>query len=90
MDIEQKDEQLWRIAKRRAGFKHAAIAYFVVNAFLIGVWYFSAGPQTYFWPKWALLGWGIGLTFQYFDAYYGNSLFSAEGEYEKLKRNQKG
>jgi hypothetical protein len=89
MENEQKDEQLWRLAKKRAGFKHAFIAYLFVMAFLVGIWYFTSGPYSYFWPKWAMLGWGLGLAFQYFEAYHGNAIFSAEEEYQNLKRNQR-
>ena len=89
MDNDQKDEQLWRIAKKRAGLKHAFIAYVFVNAFLVGLWYFTNRTETYFWPKWPILGWGLGLAFQYFEAYHGSSLFSAEDEYQRLKRNLK-
>jgi hypothetical protein len=86
MDIQQqKDEALWRIAKKRALFKQTCIIYFFVNAFLVGIWFFSSGPWNYFWPKWPMLGWGFGLAIQYFDAYESNHIFSAEDEYNKLK-----
>jgi len=86
MTNDPKDEMLWRIAKRRVAFKQTFVAYLLVNMFLIAVWYFSSGTESYFWPKWPLLGWGLGLTIQYFDAYHGNSLFSPEDEYQKLKK----
>jgi hypothetical protein len=82
---QQRDELLWRIAKKRAAFKQVCTIYFFVNAFLVGVWFFSSGPFSYFWPKWPMLGWGFGLAIQYFDAYQGNAIFSAEDEYIKMK-----
>lgn len=90
MDNEQKkDELLWQIARRRAGFKRSFATYIIVNLFLTGVWYFSSGPQSYFWPIWPLLGWGIGVAFQYAGAYHGSKIFTAEKEYENLKIQQK-
>ena len=82
---EDKDRVLWNIAKRRAAFKRSAITYVVINGFLIAIWYLTSGPNSYFWPIWALLGWGLGITMQYFGAYHGDKIFTAEKEYEKLK-----
>jgi hypothetical protein len=82
---DKRDELLWRIAKKRAAFKQACTVYFFVNTFLVGIWFFSTGPFAYFWPKWPMLGMAFGLAVQYFDAYQGNAIFSAEDEYKKLK-----
>ena len=79
----QKDEMLWRTAKKRANFKWSLLSYVLVNAFLIGIW--ALGDGGFFWPVWCMLGWGIGLTFQYFGAYHKTGMFSADKEYEKLK-----
>ena len=89
MNNETNDDRLWRIAKKRARFKQTCIAYIFVNAFLVTVWYFTSGGDLYFWPKWPILGWGLGLAIQYFEAFHGGVIFSAEQEYESLKRNQK-
>ena len=85
---QQHDEMLWKIAKKRASFKWSFSIYVFVNAFLIGVWYFSSGPHSYFWPIWTMLGWGIGLLFQYLNAYQGKNLFTTKQEYERLKNQQ--
>lgn len=82
-----RNDSLWELAKRRAGFKKSAISYIVVNLFLIAVWYFTSRGHVYFWPIWPILGWGIGLVFQYLNAYHYNNYFSIEKEYEKLKNN---
>jgi hypothetical protein len=55
MEDKQRDEMLWKIAKKRASFKLSFSIYVFVNAFLIGVWYFSSGPHSYFWPIWPAL-----------------------------------
>jgi hypothetical protein len=83
-----KDDALWQVAKKRAGFKAAASSYVVVNLFLVGVWFFSSGPDSYFWPIWPILGWGFGVAMSYVNAYHGTKIFSAEKEYEKLKNEQ--
>lgn len=89
MDTEKKDDLLWRMAKKRASFKWSLATYFFVNTFLVAIWYFSSQRgHAYFWPIWPMLGWGLGLAFQYFAAYHGDRIFSAEEEYEKLKRQQ--
>lgn len=89
MDDQQRDELLWKMARKRAAFKRSLSVYVFVNAFLIGVWYFSSSPQSYFWPIWPILGWGIGLLFQYLSAFQGKNFFSEEEEYERLKNQQK-
>lgn len=88
MNNDQRDEALWRIARKRAAFKRSFSVYVFVNAFLIGVWYFSTGSHSYFWPIWPILGWGIGILFHYLSAYQGNNFFSDEQEYERLKNEQ--
>ena len=82
---EMKDQMLWKIAKKRAGFKWSFLMYVLVNLMLIGIWYFTSGYDSYFWPIWSMLGWGLGVAIQYFEAFHGNQLFSVQNEYEKLK-----
>jgi hypothetical protein len=84
----QKDEQLWQIAKRRANFRTSLYTYMVVNLFLVAIWYFTNGPHSYFWPIWGMLGWGLGIAMQYYKAYHSDSNNSVEEEYEKLKRQK--
>jgi hypothetical protein len=88
MDNQKKDDLLWQMAKKRAAFKWSLASYIFVNAFLIAIWYFSSNESgyKYFWPIWPMLGWGLGIAFQYFGAYHGNKVFTAEEEYEKLKK----
>lgn len=85
----KKDEALWEIAKRRASFKWNLISYFIINCFLIVLWFITSGKGGgYFWPIWPMLGWGIGLAFHYFGAYHATNIFSVEEEYKKLKNQQ--
>ena len=84
-----QDDALWKIAKKRSTFKISLMIFIVINAFLVGLWFFTTGPHSYFWPAWAMLGWGLGIVFQFVDAYMTNGLFSEEKEFEKLKKRMK-
>ena len=86
--MEERDQQLWKIAKKRAGFKRHLASYIIVNAFLWGVWAFSGHDESY-WPVWCSMGWGIGLAFSYYDAYHDNRDEDIMKEYQKLK-NENG
>jgi hypothetical protein len=87
-----RDEQLWRIAQKRANFRRHLFTYLVINGFLWGIWWFTVGRHDGFrgypWPIWVMLGWGIGLAFNYFDAYHGSKEDIAQQEYEKLKKER--
>ncbi len=80
-----RDPRLWQFAQLRASFKANLGIYAVVNAFLIGVWYFTS--RDYFWPIWPLLGWGLGLglAIHAFRAYAWDGTNLVEQEYKKLK-----
>jgi hypothetical protein len=92
MEPSSKDQRLWRLAKKRAGFKKSLYSYLVITAFLWAIWWITSGRHgfrhAYPWPIWVMLGWGIALGFQYFNAYNGDRTDLAEQEYEKLKREQ--
>jgi uncharacterized protein (DUF486 family) len=90
---EQRDERLWQTAKKRANFQRSLVSYFVVNAFLWFIWWFTAGrhdvDHNMPWPIWVMIGWGIGLIFQYLNAYGGSKKDLVDKEYEKLKNQNK-
>jgi len=98
---EGKDPVLWEMAQKRTAFKSHVVSYFIVNAFLWGVWYFSGShsrdldmnnwpPGRHFpWPIWTTLGWGIGLAFHFVSVYIFPKANTVEREYEKLKNKQK-
>lgn len=87
----QKDQQLWEIAQKRASFKTHFITYVLVNAFLWILWALN-GADNYGggipWPAWSTLGWGLGVASHYFNAYVYPKSNSVEREYEKLKKEQ--
>ncbi len=96
---QDKDPHLWEIAQKRANFKKNLVSYLIVNGFFWAIWLFTGnqndwvdmgnlGRHHYPWPIWPMLGWGIGVAFQYADAYIFPKAHSAESEYEKLKKQQ--
>jgi hypothetical protein len=89
---EQRDEKLWRVARKRAEFRRSLYSYLVINLLLWCVWWFTTGEKGNWkgfpWPCWVMLFWGIGLAKQYFDAYYGTKADLAEREYERMKKEQ--
>ena len=88
MTDKMRDDKLRRIAKKRVAFKKVLLIYILVNSMLVGIWYFTAGGESYFWPVWPMLGWGLGILFQFNDAYLRSTLFSEEKEFERLKRKE--
>lgn len=90
--MEPRNEILWHIAKKRAGFKRHLLSYLLVNAYLWGVWFITGrefDQDNYFaWPVWVMLFWGIGLAFNYVNAYVFSTGNAIEEEYQKLKNQQ--
>ena len=80
-----QNDKLRKLAKKRVGFKISVAVAVLINLMLISIWYFTTGPQSYFWPMWPLLVWALSLIIQYFEAYMGTTFFSEDKEYEKLK-----
>jgi multidrug transporter EmrE-like cation transporter len=91
--MEEKDHVLWRIAQKRANFQRSLVTYVVVMGLLWFVWWFTIGRKGINtdmpWPVWAMIGWGIGLVFQYIGAYGSSKTDLAEREYERLKQKER-
>lgn len=84
----EKERELWKLAKKRVGFKRHLATYIVINAFLWVLWYFTDRNDDYNgvpWPIFPMLGWGIGIMFSFLGAYVFVKHDSVEREYEKLK-----
>jgi hypothetical protein len=84
----KKDKELWKMAKKRAGFQRHLMAYLIVNAFLWALWAIGGadGERGHPWPMWCTIGWGLGVIFYYFSAYGGDADILAQREYERLKK----
>ena len=84
----EKEKELWKIAKKRVGFKRHLAAYIAVNTFFWFLWFFTDHNNTHTgvpWPVFPMLGWGIGVMFSYLGAYVFVKNDAIEKEYEKLK-----
>ncbi len=91
--MEERDKQLWQIARKRAKFKKHLASYIIVNGFLWAMWYITDGRREHgdifgAWPIWCTLGWGIGIAFGYYDAYHDSREQDTMKEYQKLKNKE--
>lgn len=95
METEFKDQELWKIAKRRASFRYHALIYFIFNLLFWTIWYIKLRNNStpYFdrdvipWPIWPLIGWGIGLFFHYKAAFPAHEKI-VQKEYDQLKNKK--
>lgn len=55
--------------QKKAEFRSHLTSYLLVNALLVGIWAFTSGVGTYFWPIWPILGWGVGIGFHAWDTF---------------------
>jgi hypothetical protein len=65
-DDERREAAIGRLKAKRDFRGHVA-AYVIVNALLVAIWALSGAG--YFWPVWAILGWGVGLAFHGWDVH---------------------
>ena len=95
MDAIRK-EQLWVIARKRAGFKRHLISYIVFNIFFWVIWYFISRSKTDTdveigglpWPAYCTIFWGIGVVMNYLGVYVFNKNNLTEREYLKLVKEE--
>jgi hypothetical protein len=73
-------EQVLRQLKKQRDFHKHLFTYLVFNAIIWGAWELitATSHDAYPWPVWLTLGWGIGLVFNAWDAYFRRPI--AEGE----------
>ena len=53
--------------KKKSDFKGHVIVYVAVNAFLVVIW--AVTGSGFFWPVFPIVGWGIGVFFNWWDVY---------------------
>ena|ERR1041385_734403 len=72
------DDQVSKLARARVSFRMNLAAYVAVNLFLVGVWFVTSGGhpptlfddrESYFWPIWPILGWGLGLGLHWYSTF---------------------
>ncbi|MBC7291168.1 MAG: 2TM domain-containing protein [Actinotalea sp.] len=84
------DQQLRAAAVKRLearrGLGAHALAYVLVNGFLVVIWWMN-GTEGFFWPAFPILGWGIGLAFNAWDVLFpGPSEERIRAEMDRLRR----
>lgn len=67
------DDEIRKLARARVDFRRHLATYVVVNVFFAALWWFTSGRDSYYWPIWVHLGWGIGLAFNAWGAYGGGT-----------------
>ncbi|MEI8136580.1 MAG: 2TM domain-containing protein [Bacteroidota bacterium] len=85
----EKDQILWKQAKKRVGFKNHLISYLLVNTMLWAMWFFSGREieeNGFPWPLFCSLGWFFGILWHFMGAFVlNNKLSQIEKEFQKLK-----
>jgi hypothetical protein len=70
----------------RRGLGAHALAYVLVNGFLVVIWMMN-GTGSFFWPVFPILGWGIGLAFNAWEVLVpGPSEERIRAEMDRMRR----
>ena len=89
---ENRNQQLWELAKKRVEFKSHFLTYLAMTPFFWAVWLFTGAHLSGSgipWPVWPTAGWGIGVLFHFLGVYVFEKSNLLENEYEKLMRERK-
>ena len=71
--------------KAKREFRSHVGTYVLVNLLLIGIW--AATGAGYFWPIWAILGWGIGIGFHAWST-FGEKPLTEEEIQREIERGR--
>jgi hypothetical protein len=74
------------IAKKRRSFSEHLAAYLIVNGFLFGLNLLTLGYVSWAW--FPILGWGIGLAFDFFETYHPDPAKVDAGARKLMKSNK--
>ncbi len=66
-DAERRQAAISRLKQKRDFWNHVFV-YLAVNGLLVFIWAMSSDGG-YFWPMWAMAGWGIGVVMHAFDTF---------------------
>ncbi len=82
-DTELRKQAIRRLKKRR-DFRGHLLVYVLVNAFFVVIWAMTS-PNSFFWPIFPLVGWGIGVVMNAWDVYFAED-FDEEDINQEMKR----
>ena len=71
--------------KAKSAFRTSLVAYVLVNLFLVAIW--AMGDRGGFWPIFPILGWGVALGFQAWNAYGAKPISEADIRREMHREN---
>jgi len=57
--------------KKKRDFYGHALVYVLVNAFLVVIWAVTSNADSFFWPVFPMVGWGIGVVMNAWDVWFG-------------------
>jgi hypothetical protein len=83
-ELELRDRAVKQLKKRR-DFRGHLLIYLLVNTFLVVVWAVTSGADEFFWPVFPIVGWGIGVIANWYDAYHGDD-FSEDSIQHEMDR----
>ena len=86
-DTRLRDRAMKRLKKRRDLRGHLLV-YALVNAFLVVIWAMTT-PDSFFWPVFPMVGWGIGVVMNAWDVYVGQD-FTEDEIHREMRRLQQG
>lgn len=85
----EKDIMLWKLAKKRVGFRNHFYMFLFVNGAFWTMWWFGNDKDKEGgvpWPTFCTLGWGFGILWHFMGAYvFHNKTSQVEKEFNKLK-----
>jgi 2TM domain len=72
--------------RKQADFRAHMVIYLATNALLVAIWWFTGAA--FFWPVFAIFGWGIGLVAHAWDAYGPDRLTEPriQAEIDRLRK----
>ncbi len=82
-DHDGRREAAVKRLKAKRDFKNHLAVYVIVNALLVVIW--AVTNAGYFWPIWAMAGWGVGLAFNAWSVYFERPISEDEIDRE-MKR----
>jgi hypothetical protein len=74
--LDAERERVRRQLQERHDFASHLVAYLVINAGLVAIWWFTGAG--YFWPAWVLGAWGAGLVLHAWETYLHRPVTDAD------------
>jgi len=68
---DKRQEAIKRLTAKRGFWTHVFL-YCVVNVMLVVIWALSS--RGYFWPGWAMAGWGVGIIMHGWSVYFEKAI----------------